>query len=126
MNIVSETTDDKSLPKNKRKLKQIEKAKKLSENAILVKLADKLDNLQDIVDYPPENWNKDTVDGYIIWCKAVTDEIYKRFILEEFYQSENEEPIIKLLDSLESIYEKYNIKESKVTLEKYLAEMAKL
>ncbi len=44
--IVSEVSDDKSLPKAERKRLQIEHASDCSERAKLVKLADKLHNLR--------------------------------------------------------------------------------
>lgn len=46
--IVQEVTDDKSLPKQERKLLQVEHAPHCSREAKLVKLADKLYNLRDL------------------------------------------------------------------------------
>jgi guanosine-3',5'-bis(diphosphate) 3'-pyrophosphohydrolase len=51
--IVVEVTDDKSLPKQDRKRLQIEHAATLSDQAKLVKLADKICNLRDIGQSPP-------------------------------------------------------------------------
>lgn len=46
--IVQEVTDDKTLPKQERKLLQVEHARHCSHQAKLVKLADKLYNLRDL------------------------------------------------------------------------------
>lgn len=51
--IVAELSDDKSLPKDVRKAKQIEKAPKLSAKAARIKLSDKLDNIASIIELPP-------------------------------------------------------------------------
>lgn len=55
-NIVLEVTDDKSLPKAERKRLQIVHAGHASFEARLVKLADKICNLRDILASPPANW----------------------------------------------------------------------
>ena len=52
--IVAECTDDKSLPKQRRKELQVEHAPDKSHPAKLVKLADKACNVRDIVDSPPD------------------------------------------------------------------------
>lgn len=46
--IVQEVTDDKTLPKQERKLQQVKHAHHCSHQAKLVKLADKLYNLRDL------------------------------------------------------------------------------
>ncbi len=53
--IVEEVTDDKSLPKAERKRLQVEHAAKMSAQAKLVKLADKICNLRDMADQPPSD-----------------------------------------------------------------------
>src|SRR4029077_5356265 len=54
--IVMEVTDDKSLPKEERKRKQIEAAPKKSKGAKLIKLADKTSNLRTIASSPAAGW----------------------------------------------------------------------
>lgn len=71
--IVEEVTDNKSLSKDKRKLQQIQKAPHKSYEAKLVKLADKLHNLTDLLNNPPKGWNKDRVQGYFIWAYKVIE-----------------------------------------------------
>lgn len=70
--VVREVTDDKSLPKEQRKMLQVTNASKKSARAKLVKLADKLHNLRDILLVPPP-WSPERIQGYFIWSKAVTD-----------------------------------------------------
>jgi len=71
--IVREVTDDKSLPKAERKRLQIEHAAQLSRRAKLVKLADKICNLHDIIVSPPTDWSAQRKREYFDWAKAVVD-----------------------------------------------------
>lgn len=73
--IVLEVTDDKTLPKAARKLAQIEHAKNTSKRAKLVKLADKICNLRDILFSPPSDWPLKRKQEYFDWAKSVVDEI---------------------------------------------------
>ena len=71
--VVAEVTDDKSLPKERRKELQIEHAPHLSPSAKLVKLADKLCNLRDMNDSPPHDWSADRRAAYYVWAARVVD-----------------------------------------------------
>jgi GTP diphosphokinase / guanosine-3',5'-bis(diphosphate) 3'-diphosphatase len=73
--IVAEVTDNKTLRKRKRKLLQIEHAAALSREAKLVKLADKICNLRDIVVQPPVGWSKKRQREYFDWAKQVIDRL---------------------------------------------------
>ena len=73
--IVIEVTDDKSLPSERRKQLQIEHAGSLSHAARLVKLADKICNLQDIISRPPVTWSLERKREYFEWAKAVIDQL---------------------------------------------------
>jgi len=73
--IVIEVTDDKSLPSPERKRLQIEHAGKLSHEAKLVKLADKISNLQDIITSPPVRWSLERKREYFDWAKAVINQL---------------------------------------------------
>jgi guanosine-3',5'-bis(diphosphate) 3'-pyrophosphohydrolase len=73
--IVLEVTDDKSLPKEKRKRLQIEHAQHASRQAKLVKLADKIANLRDIAASPPTGWHTRRKQEYFDWAKEVVDRI---------------------------------------------------
>lgn len=71
--VVVEVTDDKALPKARRKALQIEHAPHLSVPAKLVKLADKISNLRDILDSPPPDWPHERRHDYVVWTKLVVD-----------------------------------------------------
>ena len=70
-NFVAELTDDKSLPKPKRKELQIENASKKTPEAALVKLADKTSNVGAIAKSPPEGWSLARRLQYIAWAEKV-------------------------------------------------------
>lgn len=69
--IVLEVTDDKSLPKAERKRLQIEHAAHASPQAKLVKLADKICNLRDILASPPADWSIERKQEYFDWSTEV-------------------------------------------------------
>lgn len=71
LGLVLEVTDDKSLPKEIRKQLQIENAAKKSPKAKLLKLADKLCNIQDLVHSPPSNWSLKRRREYLAWSEKV-------------------------------------------------------
>ena len=69
--IVAEVTDDKSLEKQERKRLQIEHAPGLSKQAKLVKLADKISNITDVMNSPPVDWDRARRLEYVKWGEAV-------------------------------------------------------
>ncbi len=69
--IVLEVTDDKSLPKAERKRLQLEHAAHASPQAKLVKLADKICNLRDILASPPADWSVARKQDYFVWSAKV-------------------------------------------------------
>ncbi|CAN8064239.1 unnamed protein product [Agarophyton chilense] len=69
--LVDEVSDDKSLPKEIRKRNQIEHAPHISPEAKAIKLADKLDNLTELVDIAPIGWDEERVVKYFDWAEAV-------------------------------------------------------
>ena len=69
--VVAEVTDDKSLPKAKRKRLQVETAPNKSREAKLIKLADKLYNLRDLQGSPPVGWPEERVQEYYEWAGQV-------------------------------------------------------
>lgn len=73
--IVMDVTDDKNLPKADRKRLQIEHAAHISDEAKLVKFADKIANLRDVAVSPPVGWELQRVREYFDWAKAVIDQI---------------------------------------------------
>lgn len=75
LSLVIEVTDDKKLPKEVRKQQQIEHARSVSTAAKLIKLADKICNLQDIQASPPVGWSRERRQQYFDWSKAVVDRL---------------------------------------------------
>lgn len=73
--IVAEVTDTKWLRKTSRKRLQVSRAARASEGARLVKLADKIANLRDIVASPPRDWSLERKRQYFDWAKEVVDRI---------------------------------------------------
>ena len=73
--LVAELTDDKSLPSDVRKRRQVEHAPSLSPRARMVKLADKTCNLRDVVQDPPAKWPLKRKQEYFDWAKEVVDKI---------------------------------------------------
>ena len=70
---ILEVTDNKNLPVNERKQLQIQLTPKLSDRAKKLKIADKICNILDIIEDPPEGWSDDRKIAYIQWAKNVVD-----------------------------------------------------
>lgn len=71
--IVAQVTDDKTLPKADRKRLQVAHAASVSKSAKLVKVADKIYNVRDLLSNPVPNWSARRIQGYIAWSKKVVD-----------------------------------------------------
>jgi GTP diphosphokinase / guanosine-3',5'-bis(diphosphate) 3'-diphosphatase len=71
--VVRQVTDDKDLPKERRKELQIEHAPHLTYRAKLVKLADKIANVRDVGQQPPADWSAQRRRDYADWAKRVVD-----------------------------------------------------
>jgi len=69
--IVLEVTDDTTLPKEERKRLQIVHTPHASHKAKLVKLADKICNLRDIISSPPAKWPLERKQEYFDWTVKV-------------------------------------------------------
>lgn len=63
-NIVCELTDDPNMGRRASKERLIRNGKNLSVGAKVVKAADRLANLSDILEHEPETWHKGAVQGY--------------------------------------------------------------
>ncbi len=70
---VLEVSDDKSLPVDERKRLQVIHTPKLSDRAKKLKIADKICNMLDIKNDPPENWSRERKLAYLDWSKRVVD-----------------------------------------------------
>jgi guanosine-3',5'-bis(diphosphate) 3'-pyrophosphohydrolase len=71
LSLVLEVTDDKNLPKQKRKQLQVETASHKSMGAKLIILADKCSNVREMVMSPPEDWSLDRRREYLWWTERV-------------------------------------------------------
>ena len=71
--IVAEVTDNKRLTKEMRKSLQVKHASRISREAKLVKLADKICNIRDVARRPPAHWDKRRQLEYFDWAKRVID-----------------------------------------------------
>jgi len=96
--IVEEVTDDKSLPKDARKRRQIEHAEHLSAEAALIKLGDKISNVLDVTHSPPTAWNLERRREYLDWAEAVVSNCPRgNAALEQHFAKVLEEGRRKLL-----------------------------
>ncbi len=68
--LVIEVTDDKELPYAIRKELQVKGAPSLSEGAKKIKIADKICNIRDIVNYPLD-WSTERKLSYLEWAQQV-------------------------------------------------------
>ncbi len=69
--LIEEVTDDKSLPKARRKELQIEHAPHLSDGAKQIKLADKTVNVNDVAFSHAPDWTIERRREYLKWAEAV-------------------------------------------------------
>jgi guanosine-3',5'-bis(diphosphate) 3'-pyrophosphohydrolase len=71
--LVEEVTDDKALPKGERKAGQIAAAAGYSREAKLIRIADKISNICDVTEHPPEDWGHGRRKRYLDWAEAVVE-----------------------------------------------------
>ena len=69
--LVAEVTDDKSLPKAERKQLQITSAAKKSNGAKMLKISDKICNVNDIDQHSPIGWDIKRKSKYLDWAVSV-------------------------------------------------------
>lgn len=69
--LVKEMTDDMDLKDYERKQQQVKHAPYISEDACLIKIADKLSNLHEFIDAPPPEWSHEHRIAYINWAREV-------------------------------------------------------
>jgi len=74
--IVAEVTDDKMLPREEQKKSQLIRAEKMSDEAKIVKLADKIHNLRDAYYIgPPKKWTKQSYKNYVNHAKKFMNKV---------------------------------------------------
>ncbi len=71
--LVMEVTDDKSLPKEERKRLQVVTAPHKSPRARQIKLADKINNVTELANDPPEDWSAERRREYLDWTEQVVN-----------------------------------------------------
>ncbi|MFN2317150.1 MAG: HD domain-containing protein [Gemmatimonadales bacterium] len=69
--LVAELTDDKSLDKDVRKRLQVEHAPHASADAKLLKLADKIANVEELAASPPADWPAEQGHKFLAWSEEV-------------------------------------------------------
>lgn len=72
---VDEMTEDLKLPSKERKKLQIIHALHQSQGAAVIKLSDKLHNLNTLMTDPPAGWSQDQMDQYFQWAQAVIENL---------------------------------------------------
>ncbi len=71
--LVLELTDDKSLPKEVRKERQVQETPHKSARAQVIKLADKISNLRSLLTSPPADWSLARKREYFDWGRRVVN-----------------------------------------------------
>lgn len=90
--LVLEVSDDKKLPKARRKELQVLHAPGLSPGAGLIKIADKICNVRDVTWSPPPNWTLLRRMEYLDWaarvveglgpCNPALEELFQKVLAE--------------------------------------------
>jgi len=75
LSYVDAVSDDKSLAKAERKRLQVEHAAHVPHGAKLVKLADKIANLRDLHQAPPQDWSLARRQQYFDWAAQVIGQV---------------------------------------------------
>ena len=73
--LVHSVTDDRYLPKEVRKQKQVEHAAHASPETAAIKLADKISNLRSLTSSPPQGWSRETLMEYVEWSHRVVSRL---------------------------------------------------
>lgn len=69
--MVSDLTDDQTLSKKEQREAQVEHAPHISDGAKQVKLCDKISNIRDVLENPPDGWSDERRLEYINWGERV-------------------------------------------------------
>jgi guanosine-3',5'-bis(diphosphate) 3'-pyrophosphohydrolase len=84
--LVEEVTDNKKLPRSERKRLQVEHAPHLTARAKLIKIGDKISNLNDMILSPPAEWPFERRREYLDWadrviagCRGVNEALERHF-----------------------------------------------
>jgi len=97
LTLVLEVTDDKRLVSKERKLKQLEKASTLSHEARMIRIADKISNVSDLISSPPAGWNRKRKLDYVNWTADVVKKVKGTHpLLEKLYWETYKEAVLKI------------------------------
>jgi len=108
LSIIWEVTDNKQLPFQERKQKQIQDTPHLSQEAKKIKIADKICNITDLKEAPPVGWSRERKKSYIEWATKVIEgakgvnkelEAYFAKISRETYKTINSSNSSKMSNS---------------------------
>ncbi len=86
--LVAAVTDDKGLPREERKRRQVETAPGKSARARMLKIADKIANLRSLTESPPLGWSSRKKQEYAAWAREVvaacgpTNELLEKLFAE--------------------------------------------
>lgn len=72
--LVEEVTDDRSLSRSTRRELQVRNARRKSERARMIKIADKTSNLRSLLFSPPQGWDRARKTEYAEWARTVVQE----------------------------------------------------
>jgi guanosine-3',5'-bis(diphosphate) 3'-pyrophosphohydrolase len=75
LELVQEVTDDKNLPTELRRKLQVSTVEDRSEGAKLIRIADKISNVSDLLKAPPKAWDEQTKIDYLDWTERVIQKI---------------------------------------------------
>ncbi|WP_202845537.1 HD domain-containing protein [Luteimonas saliphila] len=75
LRLVDAVTDDRALPRAERKRLQVAHAAQMPHGARLIRLADKIANLRDLVEFPPADWPAYRRREYFDWAASVVDRL---------------------------------------------------
>ena len=71
--LVFEVTDDDTMPYQWRKQYEIDHAPQLSDDATVIKVADRTSNVMDLVEAPAVGWDVKRREQYLVWAEMVVN-----------------------------------------------------
>ena len=72
---VAEMTTTKGISLKEQKKEQIRSAFHQTPSVAIIKLSDKLSNLETLATNPPSNWSRDRIDQYFQWAQSVIENL---------------------------------------------------
>lgn len=71
--LVLEVTDDPTMSYRQRKQYEIDHAPQLSDDATLIKVADRTSNVMDLIEAPAQGWDLKRRQQYLVWAEMVVN-----------------------------------------------------